>query len=116
MNIDHLLNTACTITSVTVAGTVDVYGDPGEATTTTTTLCWLHPTGVRDLPGVETTGLDNIQAETYTVYFPAGTSIDGGDRVTVAGLAYEVQGPAWSATHPVTLGVEFVQATMKRVF
>lgn len=110
MNIDALLNTPCTITGVAEdPEDPDEYGNPRTTETATTTVCWLHQTDRSD-----TTGLDDIQAETWTVYLPAGTEIDGTDVLTVAGVDYELHGPPWAATHPRTGNTEFVIATVKR--
>jgi hypothetical protein len=108
------LNQPCTITHVAQNGAEDPYGNPTE-TTTTTELdgapgCWIVQ-GKRD----DVTLLTNQQSEVFTGYFPAGTQLDGSDRVTVDGATFEVQGPPWRAFNPLAAAVDFVEATLVRV-
>lgn len=112
MNIGHLLTLDCTITNVTqVNATVDQYNDPvPQSSAGTATVCWFHQEQRTD-----TTGLNDTQSERWTAYFPAGTTLDGHDRVSIDSVSYEVKGPPWEATNPRTGQAEFVVATLVRV-
>lgn len=111
MNIAHLLTLPCEIVSVADSGPADIYGNPTEQTTVLAAKCWV--TGRR--PSEQTGGAD-WQTETVTIFFPAGTVIDGGDRVTVRSATYEVVGPPAERIHPRTGRVEFVHVTARRAF
>lgn len=106
----RLMTKTATITRVTQDGAADGYGDPTEQTTTASAACWLHQT-----QRSEDTRDANRQAQTWDAYFAPGTVLDGSDRVTVDGIAYEVEGPPWKADNPRTGAEEFVAATLRRV-
>lgn len=106
----RLLTKTATITSVAQTGAVDDYGNPTNVTTTATAKCWLHQT-----ERSEDTRDVNRQEQTWTVYFEAGTVIDGSDYVTVDAIVYELDGPPWVADNPRTGATEFVVATLRRV-
>lgn len=105
----HLLNMTATITTVAHTGAEDGYGVPAEVTTTSAVRCWIHQTRRADDAGPVAT-----QDQTWEAYFPAGTVFGGGDRVTVNGSAYEVDGPPWEATNPRTGRDVMVVATLRR--
>jgi hypothetical protein len=107
---DEYMTQPCTITHVDHDGAEDRYGDPTETTTTTEALGWLtQPT--RD----DDTDRTNQQRELWVGYFPAGTVLDGSDRVTVAGETFEVRGPPSRPFNPLTNSVAYVEATLIRV-
>lgn len=111
MNIDHLLNIDCTITHVSDTGSADVYGNPTEATTTSTTQCWIS----RRIPdSSEQTGEQSWQLEHLDLFLPADTTIDGGDRVTVRSVTYDVIGPPWDHPHPDTGESAYTAARIAR--
>ena len=118
MNVAHLLTVPCTITTVTDDATdPDEYGNPGKTETTATTTCWFTSSGrgARADGGTEVTGLDDLQSESWALYLPADTTIDGHAKVTILGVVYEVSGPVWPAVNPRTGVEEFVEAHIVRV-
>lgn len=110
MNVARLLTNTATITHVAPADDApDEYGNPGEATTTTTALCELQQTE-RDEEQTDS----NVQSETWNLYLVPTATIDGGDRVEVDDVTYEVIGPPWRARHPRTGQITHIEATVRR--
>lgn len=103
-----LINQACTITT-TSNSTEDVFGDPTQATTTTTTVCY-----VEQRQTDETTAGLAVGDERWRGIFPAGTAITARDRVTVGALVFEVDGPPWPARNPSTRVASHVEANLRR--
>lgn len=97
MTLAALLNLPCTITRRTQNGAADDYGNPTYTTTTTTTVCELQ----QQVASEDVVDRDG-QASDSILILPAGTGIDGGDKVTVSGVDYEVDGPPWAARNPRT--------------
>lgn len=85
------------VTILSAASSTDRYGNPTNdwaAATSTATKGWLAQQA-RD----EVLGNRDAQTSGWVVYLPAGTVIDGSDRVVVDGQTFEVDGPpnrAWS--------------------
>lgn len=73
MDIDHLLNLAGTLTTVTDGTTTDIYGDPTPMTTSTTVRYWVDDPGAKGEPGWST--------EERRFFLPAGTVVTKGDRI-----------------------------------
>lgn len=115
MNIAHLLNEACTITTVAQSDTRDEYNNPTYTDTGTDTVCWHHAGGRAIIQGGEQTGLTNTQTQAWTAYFPTGTTLAGTDKVTIGTEEFEVVGPPWDVVHPISGVTEFVQAELVRV-
>lgn len=109
MTLAALLNLPCTITRRTQNGAADGYGNPTETTTVTTTVCELQ----QQFAGEDVTD-SNVQSSDFLLVLPAGTGIDGGDKVTIDGSDYEVDGPPWSARNPRTGVVSHVQCRVVR--
>lgn len=110
MSVANLLNQACTITTRTTAATTDRYGNPGESTATTTTVCYAEQRNRS-----EDTANANQQSQDWLVMLPAGTSVDGTDRITIGSLVLEVVGPPWSARNPRTQAVSHVECSARAV-
>ena len=110
MNPQRLMTLPCTITHVVQTGAADVYGDPTETTTTTTSKCWIEQTRRSD-----DTQLTNQQTERWAGYFRPDVEIDGSDRVMVDAATYQVMGPPWRALHPRLKRVTHIEATLERV-
>lgn len=109
MSLASLLNLTCTITRRTQAGAADRYNTPGQSTTTTTTVCELQQTSADE----NVTDRD-AQASDFLLILPAGTAIDGGDKVTIEGVEYEVAGPPWAARNPRTQSASHVECRVIR--
>lgn len=111
----------CTITHVEQVGDPDEYGDPTEETTTTvldgSPGCWFHQDYRSDAGFADRSSagqLSNIETERWTVYVPAGTSLDANDTITIQGNTYQVVGPPWSANNPREQRDVFVVASLER--
>lgn len=91
-------------------GTLDVYGDP--VTTTTSTVTVLGE--LQQLDRYEYTEDRNTQRADWLLLLPAGTTIDGTDRVTVDGTTFEVVGPPEPVWHPWKQRVDHVEARVRR--
>ncbi len=118
MNVNHLLTVPITITTVAEdALDPDEYGNPNVDETTVTTVCWFTADGRGSGAGggTESTGLDDTQSESWALYLPAGTTINGHAKVTILSVVYEVSGPPWPALNPRTGVEEFVEARIVRV-
>lgn len=111
MNVARLLTSTATVTGVADTGADDLFGDPTESTTTATFACWLH----QEQRSEETANTDT-QRERWTLYLDASAAglVDGGDRVTVDDVVYEMDGPSWPALNPRTQVVTHVECTVRR--
>jgi hypothetical protein len=109
VRVDRLLPQTATVTTVQRTGDDDVFGDPGETTSTRSWRCWISQSS-RD----EDTGGGDRQDETFTIYMEPTAKVAGSDRVTVNDATFEVIGPPWTATNPRTGIDEMVVATIKR--
>jgi hypothetical protein len=106
----RLANRPCTVTSRTPGDTRDAFNNPVNVETATTTVCY-----VEQLGATEDTTSGDVQSDRWLVVLPAGTSIDGGDVVTVDGMDLEVDGPPWPAYNPRTRTVAHVECKAVRV-
>jgi hypothetical protein len=111
MNVARLLKVDATVTSVSLTGTEDEFGDPTEETSTAIYKAWAWQTSRSD----ETVGTD-VQSQKWRIalHRSAEGLVDGGDRITYEGTEYEVDGPPWIARNPRTGRVEYIEATMRR--
>lgn len=111
MDPTRLLTQTCTITRVAMTGTDDAFGDPTEQTTTATYVCWLHQVGRG-----EQTANANTQTEMWSMYLdPAADGlVDGGDRATIDGVTYELDGPPWAAHNPRTGDITHLEVGLRR--
>lgn len=109
MDPTRLMTEACTVTPMNAA-TVDEYGtETLGAGTPFDTTCLLSQTQRSE---AEAGG--NVQAETFALYLPPDTTIDGSDRVSVDGVVYELDGPPWPAFNPRLGRTTHIEATVKR--
>lgn len=106
--ITAFFKTDCTIRHVDESAARDEYGNVITAATTTTTRCYMAQQSRTEV------GLDNIERERWAAYFPAGTTLDANDSVTVDGADYQVIGQPWPVLNPVTDEVDHVEATLER--
>lgn len=109
MNVDRLLVRTATITSVSMSGAADVFGDPSESTTATTASCYIEQKQASD-----TTAGQSVGSEEWLCVFPAGTSIDQNDRIVVDGATYQVYGPPWTVANPRLGSTGQVECTLRR--
>ncbi len=110
MNPARLMTNTATITHVAPnPANPDEYGNPGETTTTSSALCELQQKE-RDEEENDTA----VQGETWNLFLVPSATIDGGDRVAVGGVTYEVVGPPWRARHPRSGAITHIEATVRR--
>lgn len=108
MSLATLLNQSCTITRVGATAGTDRYGNPNTAETTTTTVCYAEQRSRS-----EHTANADSQSQEWLVVLPAGTDVDGNDRITIGTLVLEVVGPPWSARNPRTEATSQVEVTAR---
>lgn len=96
------------LSHVTDSGSPDPYGNPTEVVTTVVSKCY-----VSFLPGSEVEG-DAVQVQTPVLFLPPDAAIDGGDRVSVDGVTYEVDGVPAVHFNPRLRRTTHVQANLKR--
>jgi hypothetical protein len=108
MNVGRLLRLEVTVVHVTA----DAFGDLTETTTSSKYRGWLWQEQRGDLD----TSAREVAFEQWQVALDrsAADHITTGDRVTIDGKTFEVDGHPWNVTHPVTRRVEYVQATLRR--
>lgn len=104
------MNQSCTITTRADAGTKDRYGNPDVTETTTTTVCYCEQRTRTE----SSDGKGEVQQEEWLVMLPAGTTVDGLDKITVGSLVLEVTGPPWSVRNPRTQSTSHVELTARR--
>lgn len=109
MSLSKLLNRTCTLILRDLSGTVDDYGNPVPSERTITTVCELQQRQ-RTEPGDQ----GEVSDTTWLLVLPAGTTIDTGDAVEVAGERYELVGAPWPARNPRTGLESHVEATVRR--
>lgn len=110
MAVDDLLTQIGTLVHVMQDDeNLDEYGDPTETTTTTEVRCLIQQNR-----SDETDGLGQVLTETWSLFLPSGTIVDGSDRITVDGATYELVGPPWPAWHPTRHAVSHIEATVER--
>ena len=103
-------NRACTITTRTPGDTRDAFNNPVNVEATTSTTCYVEQINASE----DTTGGD-VQTERWLIVLPAGTSVDGGDVVTVDSMDLEVDGPPWPAYNPRSRSVAHIECKARRV-
>lgn len=95
----------------------DIYGNPVETESVAKVRCFVYQTKRSEIVisgrSASANGAD-IDEETFTGFFPAGTVLGAGDAVMVSGYTYEVQGPPWNATNPRTNRAAYVMASLHR--
>lgn len=91
-------------------GTPDEYNDATVTYSTVTARCWLQQT-----QRSEQTAAGQIETETWSLYLPAGTTIDPADQVTIDAVTYELTGPPWPAVNARTGQHSHIEATIRRV-
>jgi hypothetical protein len=97
-----------TIERVSLNG-ADEYGNPSAyVASTISTVGDLQP-----VQQSEDTVLTDRQTEEWKCFLPAGTVIDGNDRVIYAGQTFEVVGPPFPRDYPSPLS--YVLARVRRV-
>lgn len=110
MSLAGLLNQSCTITTRTDAATKDRYGNPDQTEATTTTACYCEQRSRTETK----TGDGEVQQEEWLVMLPAGTTVNGHDKITVGSLVLEVVGPPWSVRNPRTQSASHVECNARR--
>ncbi|HMV75343.1 MAG TPA: hypothetical protein PKB00_12285 [Microthrixaceae bacterium] len=110
MSLAGLLNQSCTITTRTDAGTKDRYGNPDLTEATTATVCYCE----QRTRAEASDGLGEVQQEDWLVMLPAGTTVNGHDKITVGSLVLEVVGPPWPVRNPRTQSTSHVELTARR--
>ena len=111
MSINRLMTRPVTV--LRAAQRTDRYGnvlrDDWDNPTRTATVGWdYQQSGIEILDG------RNAQVSAHILYLPAGTVIDGSDRVEIDGDTFELTGPPRRARRPTT-GEHHVEADLKRV-
>lgn len=107
MPIADLLNLPCTIVTRAPSGTLDEYNNPIDAETSIDTVCELQQ---RARP--ESTAGGTVAVTEWALFLPAGTAVDVGALVVVAGAEYEVRGVPWEARNPRSRAVSHIEATV----
>lgn len=110
MDPTRLMTQECTITHLTLDGGHDEYHNPTSAGVDTTVACWLHQTQRSE----QTVDADT-QIQTWQLYLPPDTTVDGSDHITVDGDVFELAGPPWSAFNPRLRRVTHIECTLRKV-
>lgn len=111
MSVDELICLPCAITHAAQAGAADEYGNPTITTSTSSTVCYLEQVSRSE----QTAGSDT-QAESWSLFLPAGTAIDGTDTVAVDGYGtFELDGPPWPVWNPRVGVAHHVECRARRV-
>lgn len=112
MDVLRLLNLSVVVTHVTVDDDDrDEFGNPTE-TTTETTYRGYHWQGTTS----ERTGGAEVFTEKQTLVLEpsAAGAVDNGDRVTIEGVPYVVDGDPWEARNARTTAIEYVTMPVAR--
>ena len=104
----HLMTQTATISHVSQTGALDDYGNPAEVVTTSDSPCFLST-----VTGVEA-DLEAVQIHEPLLFLPATETIDGGDRITVDGVTYEVSGPIARRYNPRVRRESHLEVPLKR--
>ncbi len=107
MNPSPLMTRACTV--VTVTQSEDAWGTPIDVETTTATVCELQQQQRNSV------GPDEWQSSIWRLFLPAGTNVNGIDRVRVDGVTFSVDGPPWAVRNPRTGARSHIEATLEVV-
>lgn len=110
MTLAVLMNQTAVITRRTESGS-DTYNNPNITTTTETTTCYAEQSVATEQDGQ----LSDIRDETWNIWLPAGTDVEGIDKITVDGLALEVTGEPWTVHNPRTRATSHVRLTGRKV-
>lgn len=113
MRPERLLSSSITVHRVTQDGPPDEMGDPTEETVSTT---YDRAGSVWQVQRSDETGNTDVQVEEWRGVLRrdlAGT-VDGGDRITVEGIEFQIEGPPWPARNPRTTRIEFLEVTLRR--
>lgn len=110
MTLAGLLNQTCTITTRTDAGTADRYGNPDQTEATTSTVCYAEQRSRSETKD----GKGEVQQEDWLVILPAGTTVNGLDKITVGTLVLEVVGPPWPVRNPRTQSESHVECNARK--
>lgn len=109
MDPTHLMTIGGVLTTVTPAG-VDTFNDVTTSTSTAAVKCWVEQTH-----RTEQTSAGPVSTEEWRAYFPAGTTVDALDQLTVGGVVYELDGPPWPAFNPRLAAFSHIEASLRRV-
>lgn len=109
MDPTHLMTQSGTLERVTQSGPPDEYGNPTDVVVSSTVACLVQQT-VRD----DETGLTNVESETGRLFLPVGTVADTNDRITIAGVTYQLAGPPWPVWNPRLQATSHIEATVRR--
>lgn len=105
-----MLKTPCTIRHYSGSG-ADEYGNPVNTETgTTETVCWLDPART-----TEVTAGQETYTQDWALYLPAGTTIDGSDKVDIGAVTYEIVGNPRRFTKPPSTVEHHVEADVRVV-
>lgn len=110
MDPTRLMTQDATVTPRSVTTTDEYNDDVLTDGTPYTTICFLWQT-----QRSEDTGRDNIEAETFQASFPPTDDLAATYKVTVDGVAYEIDGPPWAAFNPRLREVTHQEVTLRRV-
>ncbi len=103
------LSRPCVVTARADSGTLDDYGNPTVAETTTETVCELQQQRRSEA------GDQGETSDTHwLLVLPPETLIESADTVTVDGDVYEVVGDPWHAVLPSTGLETHVEASLRR--
>lgn len=110
MSLAGLLNQSCTITTRADSATVDRYGNPAQTESTATTVCYAE----QRTRAESSDGKGEVQQEEWLVMLPAGTTVNGHDKITVGSLVLEVVGPPWPVRNPRTQSESHVECNARK--
>lgn len=110
--IRNLLTLTATVTPRATSETLDEMGDPtvvdGDPVD--------YPAWLWQTQATEDNANRTLSGETFQLALDrtAAGNVHAADKVTVSGVAYEIDGPPWEATNPRNGVVEYVLATVRR--
>lgn len=108
MNLAHLFTQTATLVSM-VEGATDPYGQPTESWDDIgTAKTFMQPTNAQERQVGSST-----QIATFKAFMPAGTPVDGLDRIRVDGTTYNILGPP--LPHRTPAGVHHLQLMLEVV-
>jgi hypothetical protein len=113
MRPDRLFPSSITVHRVTQDGPPDEMGDPTEETVDTT---YARAGSVWQVQRRDETGNTDVQYEEWkgALRRDLVDVVAGGDRITVEGETFELEGPPWPARNPRTGRIEFLEVTLRR--
>jgi hypothetical protein len=110
MSLARLMSQPCKIGHVSQTGPLDEYGDPTDVVTHVDSFCYIE-----QRRAAEKTALADIQTEDWHVMLPADADVTGDDRIAVAELVLEIQGPPWSVENPRLGIVSHIECIARQV-